>query len=1046
MENISKVAITKDMLVIPTAGMGFDDPNTSVEQVEGFAADCAYPCTFHKHFLRDELVDKEYERITFENEFLIVEFIPELGGRVWRIYDKIHQREVIHKNDCVKSYLGGFGGAYTAGGIELDYPFAHAITNMFPRKTEYHQNPDGSATYIVSEWERVGRTDWCMEFTLCPGENRLKQTVKAYNRSKLPLSFHYWGNAGVPLNLDTKWIYKETMGSEHGGSSVYLWPEYKGVDLSWYKNDCEVVGIYFLEPKYNFFGLLDAKNKTGLVHYADRHDLPGKKLWTWGVNNSGVNRAYHLSKEPHYYGETQSGRIVNQEHFEWLMPEEYISWNEQWCPVYGLTDVTETTENCAFQLDAESKKLSYFAFVSIQDQKLVVKLDGEILKEIPFSAKAAEFGEIDLSFLKTDRFADLKIEVVKGEILAGVIELERRCARKTAGEIREEPIFDNHSSMALFACGEFSHKGYHRAKARQEYEKSVELDKYNYKARTGLGRLLFGMGLIDEAKASFQKALDIYKWDTEAYLMLSHIATMEGKIDEAMEYALSARYYGDRCRSNRKLAELSINKKQYHRALEFLQQAIQNNQFSYGSHVLTALTERKLGNNAQAVAKLESLKEEGLKDIMWFSEMWFAGQISKDQMVEGLFSDEWRFLELALNYTELGLYEEAEKLLDVAITLHPNGWKVGNVYNPERVYGIWRKRENPFLHMLKGYIAVKEGRTEDAKKYFKDGDYFEYYVDFNQVDLEPVVRMAIENGNAAASHYLGDYLFHNLRYEEAKDAWEAADKSMADCSVNTRDLGVYARFIEKDPQKAVELYRKACQQNPNDIFLRHERINAENEVGTEANEILRINLEQPEAQKQTSGFMGILGAYVKAKRFDECIEFLKNAKRDWFDEEAGWHWFCVNYGEYLIDENQPEKAAEWLQKAIPNPKNLSYVNYPEEYIYRYKELYLTGLAFKNAGNKEKADEYFLKTINRPADLYYFKPWEDMINQQRFYIALAMKDYGMESAARVMMGGINTYRETRGLIALQLDKNEINRWGDKDPDAVISYKEQTGPEI
>ena len=59
-----------------------------------------------------------------------------------------------------------------------------------------------------------------MEFTLCPGENRLKQTVRAYNRSKLPLSFHYWGNAGVPLNLDTKWIYKETMSSPTDRKSV----------------------------------------------------------------------------------------------------------------------------------------------------------------------------------------------------------------------------------------------------------------------------------------------------------------------------------------------------------------------------------------------------------------------------------------------------------------------------------------------------------------------------------------------------------------------------------------------------------------------------------------------------------------------------------------------------------------------------------------------------------------------------------------------------------------------------------------------------------
>lgn len=217
---MNSVKVSEDLLTLPTAGIGFDNPNTLFFETGGYLQDCTYPCAFHNHFLREKLVDRQYRRITFENPYLIVEFLPELGGRIWRLYDKLHDEEVVHKNDCVKPYPGGFGGAYTAGGIELNYPFAHSITNTWPRNTRYRENPDGSATYLVSEWERVGRSQWAMSFTLHPDESKLRHKVAIYNRSKLPMSFCYWGNAGVPVGLDTKWIYKECMASEHGYDTV----------------------------------------------------------------------------------------------------------------------------------------------------------------------------------------------------------------------------------------------------------------------------------------------------------------------------------------------------------------------------------------------------------------------------------------------------------------------------------------------------------------------------------------------------------------------------------------------------------------------------------------------------------------------------------------------------------------------------------------------------------------------------------------------------------------------------------------------------------
>jgi len=1021
---MTTVQITEDLLTLPTAGIGFDNPNTLFFETGGYLQDCTYPCAFHNHFLREKLIDRQYRRITFENPYLIVEFLPELGGRIWRLYDKLHEEEVVHKNDCVKPYPGGFGGAYTAGGIELNYPFAHSITNTWPRKTEYRQNPDGSATYTVSEWERVGRSQWAMTFTLHPNESKLRQKVAIYNRGKLPMSFCYWGNAGVPVGLDTKWIYKECIASEHGYDTVYTWPEFKGIDLSWYKNNPEVIGIYLLDPKYNFFGIIDVKKKSGLIHFADRRDVPGKKLWTWGRNFSGEHTASHLSVEPQFYGEVQSGRTVNQEHFEWLAPEEYRTWEEQWSPIYGLTDVHEVTKNCAFQL--QEGKLVYYPFAKIKDQRLQFIVGGKVVREIEFLAETSKIGEIDISDLP----GDLEIRIVNGERVPGVISLAPRCEKKLASEVREDPFVDTNSSMACFVNGEFHHKLLKRDKAIAEYERAIELDRYNYRALTGLGKLLFSHGDLEGAKHRLLQSIEVYKWDAEAHLMLSHIQHLEGDIEGATESAHNSRYYGELCRANIKLGELAASKGEFEGAISFLEEAIANNRMSLRAYALIALCRRKLGHDAP------ELPESQIRDLMWSSEMWFSGKIT--ELREELFSDEWRFLELALTYWELGLFEEAERLIGEGIEVHAGGWELEKIYNPDRIWGLARKRETPLFHMLKAFIALKRGKEAD----FRQGDYFEYFVNINQPEMVDVLQTAAENGCTWANHYLGNYAYHSLRPDEAIGYWEASP----DNSVNLRNKAVHAQFVEKDIEKARGLLRKALAMNPDDLYLRLETIGVERVCGASADDVLAIYLGAPEEQKSGYLFIGLIGAYMDAEKWQEAAQYMAKVDRRYCDYDSGWHNFCMIYADWLLDKGKSPGALEWVNKARPTPPNLSYVNHPEEWLILHREHYLRGLAYKALGDQARAEESFRKSIEQPAEMRYFKPWEDMINSWRFWVALSMDELGMHPAARGMLAGINAYREAHGLMALKLDRHEMKRWAEKDPNIVVAVKEQTGPEI
>ena len=85
--------------------------------------------------IRLHRVKKDFRMVYLENEFLKVCIAPDIGGRIWFIYDKISRRHAINYATEVWMYNAGFGLNYTTGGLEVNYPLAHACTTS--RQREY---------------------------------------------------------------------------------------------------------------------------------------------------------------------------------------------------------------------------------------------------------------------------------------------------------------------------------------------------------------------------------------------------------------------------------------------------------------------------------------------------------------------------------------------------------------------------------------------------------------------------------------------------------------------------------------------------------------------------------------------------------------------------------------------------------------------------------------------------------------------------------------------------------------------------------------------
>jgi tetratricopeptide (TPR) repeat protein len=1038
----TRTTASEKMVSLPTSLEGFASPNTLFLETGdpltgGRREDVCYPQQFRNHALREEPVQRDWRIIVLENDYLRVEFAPELGGMIWRLFDKVHQRDVLYAPGSVRPTTDGFGGGYTAGGLELDYPYAHAITNIWPRKTEYKQDPDGSATYTVSEWERNGRTEWSISFRLAAGESRLQETMTIYNRSKLPASFVYWGNARVPATAATHWLYPEAMASEHGGNNFFTWPIFRNTDLSWLRSDPEVVGMYFLQSHYNFFGLVDEKNGEGLVHYADRHEVPGKKLWNWGLAPSDGPRKWistlpeYDRMEPHKhgyeYGEIQSGRMVNQDYLEWLQPDESLSWNETWSPIQGLLNVNEVTEDAAFEWRPQEGKLRAYSFDSA-DLKLQVFSAGKLVKEIPFKGKPAKMQEIDLSGFSTEQ---LEIQVNKNEEPVGRISAVSRSHATSAAEADDDPPLDNHSSTSQTVWGEFNHKLLYRAKAREQFEKALQLDPINARAHLGLGRLLFESADFAGAQAQFKAAIRTDKWQAEAYLLLSQVEQIQGDLEAAEENAHQSVYYGEKARGNLKLAEIMIARGRYQSAKDFLEAGLRYNPDSLRSYALLALCERKQGSPERAWAQLQRSPRKPMQDLLWYSESWLSGHLDNAGLSRELFQDEWRYLEVGLDYFQLGAGQDASKMADAGIALHQHGWQLEKLMNPERMWGFGRKRETPFFYVLKGAIADSAGNADEAARQFAAGDYFEDYVDTNEPEFVPLLQAAAPH-NGFANFWLGNFYYHSLRTHEAIEAWSKAAAKHPGQPQILRNLAVYAEFQEHDLPKASKLFREALAQEPADVFLRLDLIAEERARGAGAGEILKLFLDAPKEQRDSFLLTrGLLKAFTDAGQWTGAADYLSKIDRRWSDDTKTWYNFCIDYAEQLLSQGQAAPALEWINRAGAPPANVTGRSLPVDQFYRQREFFLTGTAYKLLGDARSQD-YFRKVVNEPADHLFSEYIENSIQHDRFYTALALKELGMESTAREILSAINDYRVSQSLVPLRLESEELKRWQTIDP--------------
>ncbi len=989
------VKVWEGPLVIPTYETGEENENPDLA-VEGNLR--MYPYTRRLH-LKGTKKERTYRALFIENEFLKVIVLPELGGRVYSCEDKVTGRDIFYKNRVIKPALIQTKGTWIACGLELNFPMGHSITSYETIDSAVIRSADGSAGVAVGNIDLVTRMRWTVIVKLYPAISALELSVKLNNRGVLPERYYYWANAAVDATEGLHLVFpaSKLKGGE-GGKINY--PVHKGTDLSYYRNTKSTSEGFAHNSPENFFGYYNEDYDFGMVHYADRHEVSGKKYFSWGSVN-GLRWRKFLTDDNPPYVEFQSGPFETQLRWEFLNPCGTSEFKQYFIPVRKTGGFVyanrEASVNLVQRHSTESMDLSISANRIIKGAVIGVSARGktfysgkrtltplDIFKEsFPFPADLGgtkitlSVSEGGLEILRHESIVsklgsyeslpDLPVKKRRGQAESLYYEgltLEKRrsfseASRKYAEALEKNPKYV--PAMLRLAVISLENGLYRRAGELLAGIK--KLDARNIEACYFLGLAFKYTGRTEEAKESFRELqlVDNYT-NAPALLELGKLLLAEGRFEEAAE-TLAKAY--SKLANNPKAAGL------YSAAL------------------------RRFGKTNEAAHVISDCLANDPLDGLLLNEnnLLRNGPRNTAALLSVLHRCKETALEIAADYLQAGLLSEAAGVLKLAGKKYP---------------------DYPLYHYYRGFALEKLGRLKEAKKCYRDGALAKGKRCFpwQAESVEVLERAAKAHPRLPNTYeYLGNYLFSRLRYEEGLKCFNKAKELGSKSPVVFRNIALGLVRLKKDFHKAARAYEQALSCNPKDweIYAEGDRflsIYGYKPLRRRLSKLVsECALEHPKAMERMAKYIVDTGAY------DDAIEYISSRQfYPWEGEflsrqiyEDAWN----GKAEKLIKGKDFDEAARCAEKAMLYPENIGVqkMDWRTESRSWFIKYYIArkrgdaGAAKKALGKLRVRDGSFTSWIGGEFTAYYFA-------SERFvYHTLALSLIGKSSRAEELLNRV-----------------------------------------
>ncbi|GAA1581709.1 DUF5107 domain-containing protein [Actinoplanes couchii] len=309
-----------------------------------------FPLPFHER-ISPVKRPHPWQAVHLENEWLRVVVLPELGGRVHVVLDKVAGYDMVYRNNVIKPALVGLAGPWVSGGIEFNWPQHHRPATFLPTDVAIERDADGSATVWCSDHDPFTRMKGMHGIRIGPDSSRLEARVRLHNRSETGRTFLWWANVAAAANDDYQAFFPPdvTRVADHAKRAVVSYPRpevpYYGVDypdggLDRYRDIPVPTSYMALDTVEDFFGGYDHGARAGFVHVADHGIAPGKKQWTWGNAPFGHAWDRNLTDSDGPYVELMAGVYTdNQPDFAYLAAGETKTFAQTWYPLHDTGPV-----------------------------------------------------------------------------------------------------------------------------------------------------------------------------------------------------------------------------------------------------------------------------------------------------------------------------------------------------------------------------------------------------------------------------------------------------------------------------------------------------------------------------------------------------------------------------------------------------------------------------------------------------------------------------------------------------------------------------------
>ena len=1006
-----QVKIWEEPLVLPSYRVDPPDPSpmfyTGASYQGAQKRIYPYPLIDRITGIREE---GTWKSLNLENEYIRLSVLPEIGGRLFSAVDKTNNYDIFYRQHVIKPALIGMLGAWISGGIEWCVFHHHRNTTYMPVDYTLADNPDGSKTIWFGETERRHRMRWIIGITLYPDKSYIEATVKMFNRTAVPNSILYWANVAVHVNDDYQVIFPPSVqvATYHSKNDFSYWPigqgryrgtDYKGVDLSWWKNHPNAVSFFAWDRQEDFMGGYDHGRDAGVASIGDHHVVTGAKLWEWGPNNIWDTKVLTDSDGP--YAELMVGAFSdNQPDYSWIKPYEVKVFKQYWYPIRGIGGMKNANLDAAVNLELDPNGLAKLGFNATSQFKeakvLLVAGDKTILKQ------TINIGP-DKPYVKSVKVPEgtqatsLKASLLtsSGRTLVSYQPKERPQPAKLPDIVKAPPApKDIEKVEDLYLTGlRLEQICNPSVDPFDYYREALKRDPNDSRTNTIVGVNYNKRGMYPQAEEHLRRAIGKLTTDytrpvnTEAYYHLGLALKGQGRLDEAYDAFFRSTWdYAFHSAGYFQLATLSSRKRDFAKALEQIDQSLSTNTLHTKAAGFRAAMLRKLGRSEEATVSIHGMLAADPLDFLAMNETCLsrskpAGKQVLARMKTVMRDDVQSYLELAADYMDWGLWDEAIEVLQRPVK---DRMQFAGTY--------------PMVYYYLGYLYEQKGQAEKATEQYRlaakmPADYcFPFRLESADVLKAAIKAQSLRRTSLLLSRQPA------LRQPTGESHGSLGEVRVVGChglAVVHRNLGWGYFRHDANTTRAIASYEKAiaCTGRDAGYYLElddlYERANASPEK--------RLKLFEDNhnliAQRKPL-LIREIALLIPVGKYDRAIDLLTN--NQFYTSEGGGRELHDTYvdahllrGLAYAGEKQYEKALEHFQQASEYPDNLA-IERPENDRRGPQVAYLTATAYAAMGQTEQANKFYTQATTQEIRFGG--------SEARFYQAMAMRELGQKDKA------------------------------------------------